>query len=499
MSVETRVGLGIMLGALALGVLGDGLLRETPWGLNAALWVLALVGLGALLVWRLGLPLAGEGRWLVGPALLFAAALAWRDSPALKVCNVLAVGGLLALAALRLRSGRLSDAGLTEYGLGGALVGANVSAGYLALAGADVRWREISSDRWYGTPVAIGRGAALALPLLLAFGALLVAADAAFERLVTTVFRWSPPELLEHLFLTGLLAWGAAGLLRAGLVMAPWSGTRLTVPLAMTVGWVEVVVVLGLLDLLFGLFVGVQASYFFGGAAFVSLPSGPTYAEYARRGFFELVAVVALALPTLLVGHWLLRDEDRRARRAFTALAGGLIGLLLVVVASALFKMQLYVSMYGLTELRLYTSAFMLWLAVLLVWFVATVLRGRRNRFAVGALAAGCLVLLGLNGLNPDGLIARTNLARAAAAQSIDVVYLGRLSADAVPDLVAGLPSLEPRNREVLALALLRRWSPPAEPDFRTWSWGRYRAWWAVTDDRANLESLAARVPPPRR
>lgn len=498
-SVETRAGLGIMLGAVALGALGDGLLRGWPWGLNGALWVLALVGLGGLLGWRLGLPLVGQGRWLVGPALLFVAALAWRDSPVLKFCNVLAAGGLLGLAAFRLRAGRLSDAGLAEYGMGGALVGVNVGAGYLALAATDVRWGELSGDRRYGSALALGRGAALALPLLLLFGGLLVAADASFERLVTTLFQWTPPELLAHLFWTGALAWGVAGLLRAGLLMTPWRGARLTAPQAFTVGPVEVVTVLGLLDLLFGLFVAVQASYFFGGAAFVSLPSGPTYAEYARRGFFELVAVVGLALPTLLTGHWLLRHEDRAARRAFTALAAGLIGLLFVVVASALFKMQLYVSMYGLTELRLYTTACMLWLAALLVWFVVTVLRGRRARFAIGALAAGCVILLGLNGLNPDGLIARTNLARIAAAEPVDQRYLGELSGDAVPDLVTGLPSLSPDRRGQLAATLLRHWSPPAEADFRTWSWGRYRAWWAVADDRANLETYAARMPPASR
>ena len=32
-----------------------------------------------------------------------------------------------------------------------------------------------------------------------------------------------------------------------------------------------------------------------------------TYAEYARRGFFELVAVAALVLPLLLCAHWLVR------------------------------------------------------------------------------------------------------------------------------------------------------------------------------------------------
>ena len=75
--------------------------------------------------------------------------------------------------------------------------------------------------------------------------------------------------------------------------------------------------------------------------------------------------------------------------------------------------MVLYGSFYGLTEQRFYTIVFMLWLACVFVWFAATVLRGRRSSFVPGALVAAYTMLLALNLVNPDGLIARVNIDRA--------------------------------------------------------------------------------------
>ena len=80
--------------------------------------------------------------------------------------------------------------------------------------------------------------------------------------------------------------------------------------------------------------------------------------------------------------------------------------------------MLLYTGEYGLSELRVYTLAFMGWLALVLAWFTLTVLRGQRRRFAFGAAAAGVVVVAALNVTNIDGAIARVNLTRAAADQA---------------------------------------------------------------------------------
>ena len=78
---------------------------------------------------------------------------------------------------------------------------------------------------------------------------------------------------------------------------------------------------------------------------------------------------------------------------------------------------------------------FMIWMAVLLVWYVLTVLTGRRPRFALGAVVAAFMVILVLVAMNPEDLIARTNIARASEGKRMDVRYLSVLGNDAVPAL----------------------------------------------------------------
>ena len=119
MDERTMLGLGVLGAALFLGLLGDGLLRATPWGINLFLWVAALVGAAAAVAWHGRLRVAGEGRWLVPVALVFAVGLAWRDSAMIFFLNLLAFLVAVSLAALWGRSGRLRLAGVSEYVLGG--------------------------------------------------------------------------------------------------------------------------------------------------------------------------------------------------------------------------------------------------------------------------------------------------------------------------------------------------------------------------------------------
>jgi hypothetical protein len=107
------------------------------------------------------------------------------------------------------------------------------------------------------------------------------------------------------------------------------------------------------------------------------------------------------------------------------------------------------------------------------------------NAFAVGALVAGFAATSTLNGLNPDALIARTNVTRPV----VDVRYLAGLSDDAVPTLVARLSDLPQEDRPYLAASLLAR-SDAGE--WRAWNLSRSRAVRAVDAHRAELERLAA-------
>ena len=241
------------------------------------------------------------------------------------------------------------------------------------------------------------------------------------------------------------------------------------------------------LNLLFGAFVWIQLRYLFGGAEWVQQVAGLTYAEYARQGFFELVAVTALVLPVLLAAHWLLNPETRPQKSTFAVLAGIQVLLVLVMLVSALERMRLYRAEYGLTELRFYTTAFMAWLAVLLIAFLATVLAGRRDLFARAVLVSAFVAVFLLHAADPEARIVRTN---AVLARGFDVPHALQLSADAVPALVATLPSLDPERRAALAGGLLKRWGNP-DADWRSWSFARAHSRQAMEGAAPELLRLA--------
>jgi hypothetical protein len=476
MDERTKLGLGVLGAALVLGSLGDWWLRATPWGINVLLWVAVVAG-SAVALSRWGrLEVAGGGRWLVPIAVLFAAAVAWRDSPVVASLNVLAVLVALSLAAFRGRQGGIRLSGISEYVLGGIYSGILSSAGPLPVMIRDVRWREVARGRWRGPALGVTRGVLLAVPLLLVFGGLFAAADAVFETLIVELFGFDVAELFGHVFLTLFFAWIVAGLLWVALLASNPESLALPRPAALSLGIVEVGVILGLLDALFLAFVAVQVRYLFGGAERVVETAGLTYAEYARRGFFELVTVTALVLPVLLLAHWILRAENRAHERVFRALSGTMVALLFVIVASALQRMYLYTQQFGLTELRLYTTIFMLWISVILVWLVLTVLRGRRDRFAFGVLVTGFAAILLVNTLNPDALIARINVDRMEAGKEFDAYYLTHLSADAAPVLLESLPHMSELDRRLVEENLHTRWAEAEGGDWRTWNLSRSRA-----------------------
>jgi len=201
-------------------------------------------------------------------------------------------------------------------------------------------------------------------------------------------------------------------------------------------GMTESTIILASLIVLFGAFVLVQVRYFFGGGANIST-EGYTYAEYARRGFFELVVV---ALFTWLVHYGLAsftRRETRRERTTFTLLGILLLLLTGVILVSAFQRLSLYEAAYGFTRDRLVAHIFMIFIGLaLVVSIVLEVTRGFKH-MALSLLLGLLAFSLTLTFVNVDATIARQNIEHAMAGYPLDAAYLARMtiSEDAVPEL----------------------------------------------------------------
>lgn len=270
------------------------------------------------------------------------------------------------------------------------------------------------------------RGGALAGVLALVFGTLFATADRAFAQIAGDVLDhgWSLSKLPER---TG--AFLATVMLVGGLLLLP--GTAPEQPAgapARRLRRPEWAIPLGTLVAVFAAFVAVQASVLFGGSRHLLATAGLTYAEYARSGFFQLLAVAALTLAVVAVAVRWVPEEDWAGLRV---LLGALCGLTLVILASAWRRLELYQEAFGATRLRLSVEATIVWLAVVFLLVLAAGIRMRGGWLLRATVLTAAAGLLAFTVSNPDARIAR---------RTADPAYLATLSADAAP-VLGCLPS----------------------------------------------------------
>ncbi|MHB0979346.1 MAG: DUF4153 domain-containing protein [Thermoleophilia bacterium] len=477
--------------ALALGAGGDYLLRGGNLGVGFSLWAWSALVAYLVLSRRLRIRFVRDALPFAVLAFICSTLVTVRASPTLSALNVGATLAAATLLSLRTRADRLHRAPFVDYLRGTAVIALHATTGALgplvsALTRVTSRMPTTRSRAF-----ALIRGALLTVPALLFFGILLLAADASFERLVLDIIgidAWTP---LNHLWVIAVITLGFAGVFHGRLGGRRDESANLPSTRSLSLGLVEAGMVVGALDLLFATFVALQIPHFFGGAGTLGSTPGLTAAEYARRGFFELVIVEAMAVPILLGAEAVMRGRPRRHVTAFRILAGINLGLLGAIAASAALRLLLYRSAFGLTESRIYAGAVLVWMGAVLVVLAATVLAGRHERFTFSAIMAGFTVLLALNAVNPDALIASTNLAQAerqgsaGAAHgegSFDVAYNAGLSADAVPILLEGLGSLNSQDRARLVRVLYQQQRSNDADGWRSWNLARRQAGRALSD-----------------
>ncbi len=455
--------------AVALGLLGDHLVRARLWGFNVTLGLIAVAGTAAAL-WRGRRPDLDEHRaawpWLA--AAFFAAMWTVRDAPLLLGANLLAA---LALSSLPLVPGpTLGAAGAVETIMAPARAAWHAALGVFRLAPEMRPWVHQALGATRATSVAVGL--LLALPAVLVFGSLFASADPVFGAAVSSLFNVDLGPLASHVFVALALAWVIAGYLWAlASPPRPYAIPHLQPGLTS----LAVLTGLGAVAFVFVAFVATQAGSLFGGEAFIREQTGLTYAEYARRGFFQMIVASALSLPLVYAAPFAIGEptngRDAISLKSFLAVQLALTGL---VLASALWRMGLYVRAYGLTEDRLYGTAVMLWIGATIAVFARTVLRNRPAGAAFGSVVAAVVLLAGLNLANPQALIARHNLAH-PGPRGADVAHLARLGGDAVPLLVSRLDDVALERRCTLAKELVRRHAR-SDGDWRGWNLARASA-----------------------
>ncbi len=236
-------------------------------------------------------------------------------------------------------------------------------------------------------------GAVAGLPVLAMLALLLQSADGVFETVLTRGLAWINTQVGTELgcALGGIpFAMMAFGILygcrrktRIAAIREAETGKVRRIPASAAYGVLVPIV------LLYLMYLTSQLAYFFSGFAGL-LPEGYTYAEYARRGFFELcaVCVVNLVLIALIPVLFQLKKGVTSAFCTFFVLFS------LVLTGTAASKMVLYVRMYGLTPLRAQTMWFMLALALAFVCIFVRLYVPRFPLVRTLAVAAAAMLLV---------------------------------------------------------------------------------------------------------
>jgi len=441
---------GLIIFSLFIGWLADFLFHDQPLGISLIIFVVIFLGGLWVLTNLEDQRLQKRNLWLAVPLLFCATMVMVRANELLTMLNVLISGFTLILLGMFSTTGQVAGLGLIGF----------TTLPFRALGCMAIRpvrvvndhvdievVRVAGRDKFY--PVI--RGAVLATPLLFILVGLLASADAIFAQSVLRMFDIRISAAIFEFLWSGLVIFGMSWIALGYLAYSLRSSVSVPRPLPermlgkvrgrWPLGTIESRTILVLINLLFGLFVSIQFAYLFGGQSFLSL-DGISYAEYARRGFFELVMVVCITLFIVQCMNWFAVKKYKTDRIVFNALVSLAIGFVIVMLISAFQRLALYEWTFGFTQLRVVVHTFMIWMGLVLVWYVIT-LWLRPDRFAVGALVCLFGFVISLNILNPDAFIVRKNLQRYQAVGHLDLEYLTQLSADAVPHLTEVAAEIE--------------------------------------------------------
>lgn len=182
----------------------------------------------------------------------------------------------------------------------------------------------------------------------------------------------------------------------------------------------------GILAAVYILYAGIQVLYLF--LKLGGLPEGVTYSEYARKGFFELLFVGIVNFILVLVCKALFRKN-----KVLYGILTVICGCTFVMIASAAYRMMLYVQIYHFTFLRVLVLWFLTVLAFIMAGVTISIYKKSFPLFRYIAVAVGCGYIL-FSFAKPDRLVAEYNLRHMEAYSIQDLRYmLYNLSDDAAP------------------------------------------------------------------
>jgi hypothetical protein len=389
--------------------------------------------------------------WLALPIVFFALMPGIRANPLLSFFNICATFGLLMLLAFELTGTPAVFMKLRDYFILAVVVPFRMLGRALSTVSmlAQIHSTVKQHDVW----LRVIKGVVMAVPILIIFGVLFAQADLVFSQFIKGFVNITISERTVQHFVLMAFAF-VAGLCYLSFIFFPKESKQAEAikkpdAIVQSGRGLEALVFLGLISALFLVFIAFQVTYLFGGETNI-INAGFTYAEYARRGFWELLAVSILSLLVLLASEKYSGNELKRDKR-FLAPALLLIVEVVIVIVAAFKRLSLYIDAYGMTILRFYVAAFIMVLLVLFILLAVKFIKSKQEQFfAFGALLSAIAFLAILNIVNPDMLIAKTNIEQSHRSGKLDASYFRELSVDTEREKIELYKNLAGEDKEIL-------------------------------------------------
>ncbi len=307
------------------------------------------------------------------------------------------------------------------------------------------------------TAIQIGGAFLAAIPVLIVVIPLLTSADAAFEGLVGKI-----AESLGMTILKLIISVVLTGFLLAFAVSCKYklNGTNskpIDFEKARTLKSPFAVTFLGMIALVYLVYMFSQTAYFFSAFSGI-LPTGYefTFAQYARRGFFETEAIAFINLVLMGGIQW---KSVRRDNGELNPILKGIMTFIsvftILFIVTALSKMVMYIGEYGFTVLRLFTSVFMIATAVVIVAFIIRVfnLEFDTMKYAV-VISLSLFTVLCLCGIDRTVAHYNVNAYLSGMHENIDLYTLENLSESSIPYIykltVCGDETIEKESKRII-------------------------------------------------
>lgn len=210
-----------------------------------------------------------------------------------------------------------------------------------------------------------------------------------------------------------------------------------------------------LFNALFAIQTAMDIVYLWGGA---SLPEGMSYAAYAHRGAYPLVVTALLAAAFVFIA---MRPEGSSARDPrIRPLILVWVGQNIMLVLSALLRLDLYVGAYSLTELRVAAFVWMLLVMIGLVLILVQLLSRKSIGWLLSANAlALAFTLYTCSVVDTAVVIANFNFRHSYEMRGegppIDIAYLRSLGPGVIPAIDRYVPRIIAAGRT----ATYSRWN----------------------------------------